>query len=187
MASQYDLGGHRDDHNDGKPTTSGCGYADNRQAIVTRVATTEGFECILTSVMAGAINDGNRALWQSILETYQSIHQVQSAITPNGEALIQLLEARDSSILILEGDHEEYAIVFNQRKGHTLDTNQLVSDGGSAFCVDIWDAMAQTDHLGIATEEALLIYLAEWVATALVLVVDKDKPMPPIYFIPADG
>lgn len=187
LAGTYDLGGHRDQHNDNNPTTSGCGYADNRTAIVSRVANTENFDQVINSVFSDAINDGNRALWESILKTYQAIDAKQkedTALTPNGEQLIGSLEAKDSTILMLEGAHEEYAIVFNHAKGYTLDTNKLVDDGGSAFCVDIWDAMAQTSHLGVIEEEAKLIYYAEWVATALVLVVDKGNPLPPIFFVP---
>lgn len=188
LKGKFDLGGHRDEHSDGDPTTSGCGYADNRKAIVSRIANTEGFDGIINSVFKGAIHDGNRELWNGILQAYKDIaaEQEKNSFTPTGEQLISSLEEQDSSILMLEGAHEEYAIVFNEAKGYTLDTNKLVDDGGSAFCVDIWDAMDQTDHLGIEQEEARLIYCAEWVATALVLVVDKGKPLPPIFFIPAN-
>lgn len=182
LKSKFDLGGHRDDHSADNPTGSGCGYADNRTAIVRRVANTEGFDGVINSVFKDAINDGNRDTWNKILATYQDIASQQDDLTPNGEQLIQSLEAKDSTILMLEGAHEEYAIVFNETAGTTLDTNRLVDDGGSAFCVDIWDAMAQTNHLGVNSDEAMLIYMAEWVATALVLVVDKGKDLPPIFF-----
>jgi len=188
LSSAFDLGGHRDTHSHSSDTSSGCGYADNRTAIVNRIATTEGFDGVINSVFADAINDGNRELWNKVLATYQDISKNQDGdnFTPTGEQLISGLEAKDSTVLMLEGHHEEYAIVFNQANSYTLDTNKLVDDGGSAFCVDLWDAFAQTDFLGIARAEAELIYYAEWVATALVLVVDKGNPLPPIYFVPAD-
>ena len=188
LAKKFDLGGHRDDHSHGHETSSGCGYADNRTAIVNRIANTEGFDGVINSVFKDAINDNNRELWNGVLNAYKAIAKAQggAAFTPTGEQLISTLEEKDSSILMLEGAHEEYAIVFNDASGYTLDTNKLVEDGGSAFCVDIWDAMAQSDFLGIDSEEARLIYMAEWVATALVLVVDKGKDLPPIFFVPAD-
>ncbi len=183
LKTKYDLGGHRDNGSDDSDTSSGCGYADNRTAIVNRIATTEGFDGVINSVFANAIHDGNRSQWEAVLGAYQAIAEKQAQpFTPNGEQLISSLEQKDSTILMLDGPHEEYAIVFNEKSNTTLDTNRLVEDGGSAFCVDIWDAMAQTDHLGINSEEARLIYMAEWVATALVLVVDKGKPLPPIFF-----
>lgn len=185
LSKTYDLGGHRDDHSTESTTSSGCGYADNRQAIVNRIANTEGFDGVINSVFKDAINDDNRALWDSILATYQGVAatQAKDGFTPTGEELLSSLEAKDSTVLVLEGAHEEYAIVFNETPNTTLDTNKLVDDGGSAFCVDIWDAMTQTDALNIPRDEAKLIYMAEWVATALVLVVDKNKPLPPIFFV----
>lgn len=184
LRTQFDLGGHRDEGSTASPTHSGCGYADNRQAIVARVATTENFHEVINSVFKDAITDDNRGLWDSILAAYQEIHKTQGkeGFTPTGEQLLSSLEAKDSSVLVLEGAHAEYAIVFNEKPSTTLDTNRLVDDGGSAFCVDIWEAMSQTDHLGINKEEAFLICAAEWVATALVLVVDKGNPLPPIFF-----
>lgn len=183
LKAKFDLGGHRDNHSHDSDVSSGCGYADNRTAIVNRVANTDGFDGVINSVFANAINDSNRELWNSILGAYKAIAEKQAnPFTPTGEQLITSLEQKDSTILMLDGHHEEYAIVFNEKPNTTLDTNRLVDDGGSAFCVDIWDAMQQTDHLGINSDEAKLIYMAEWVATALVLVVDKGKPLPPIFF-----
>lgn len=190
----HDLGAHRDDHNHASEEFSGCGFADNRINIINRIADTDPqeFQSIVSSVFSeiyGDIIDKNQGLWNEIMANYREIAAAQradDALVPKGEEIISKLEDEDPSVLELTGEHEEYALIFNYAPGTTLDTNRLVNDGGAAFCVDVWDALAQTKDLGIEDTEAKLIYMAEWVATALVLVTDKGKEMPPVFHVTAD-
>lgn len=186
LKEKFKIGVHRDDHSEASQDSSGCGFADNRVAIISRVAETEDFEGIINSVLPGTINNENLETYDQILETYRQINRVQKFDrnhTGNGEDIIKELEDVGAYTAELVGEHNEYAIIFNFARNTTLDTNALIEAGGSAFCVDVWSAIDQAKHLGVDEEKAKLIYVAEWVATALVLVKDKGKELPPIFII----
>ncbi len=169
---QYPIGFHRDTHAYGE--SAGCGFVDNHKKIITTLKEKKDeILGILTSVDPGLEEAKN--IWAQVM---QEVEKRNLAEIPSGEKIIFLGGNLSGEIQVLEGEHQEQAVVINLKEGTTLDVDNNQSH--QAFNLDLWYILKVAQELGIDPEKAKLLSLGLYVATEMVLVEDKGKPRLPI-------
>jgi hypothetical protein len=164
----FNIGDHRSETASGN--TSGCGYADNRAKIIACAAAVDNLPARIQQFMGEeSVPHDSTKLLQTIAAAYKQLHadiESNTQTIATGSELVEQLEDHGGTTQILEGEHEEYAVIINRQNDTTLHTNALVHEGGSAFSVDEYHVLNMQDSvLKIPREIAKLINYVEWYST----------------------
>lgn len=173
QAHNFGCGVHRGSHCDGQK--SDCGFADNLQLIINRLATQHNtIRQSIESAAPGVIND---EVWDQIVS---DAHDVSTKDIDGGERLIASCENDKANVQTLQGEHAEIAAIVNLTHGTTFNTGKLAAQDMQAFNLDLWYVLEQSKLFGLEDTYTTLAALGLYVATEMVLVEDKKQVRLPI-------
>lgn len=172
-AAGYGVGVHRGSH--AHDDASDCGFADNLQKIIGRLADERAEIAGLIDAAAPGVRSAE--VWDDVINKAE----VRSKLTlPTGENMISDAHSNGANLQTLDGDHAEVAAVVNLADGTTLNTGRLVSQGLQSFNLDLWYVLEQARTLGLDETFVMHAALGLYVATEMVLVEDKKQIRLPI-------
>lgn len=166
----YPLGVHTSTHAyEGK---SDCGFADNLGNILkTFKERSEEIRKIIAET--GVIFDD--LVWEKAKE---GLEKINLETLPSGEQLINKAENQGATKQVLEGAHQEIAVIVNLEKGKTLDVDN--NQQHQAFNLDLWLVEEIGEKMGWDKNLTQALSLGLYVATEMVLVEGRGKPRLPI-------
>jgi hypothetical protein len=180
--NNFGTGVHRGHHKNVVEGKSDCGAADRLLDILTAAKNPEIIDRLLK------VNELNGNIFGSREDVEKLLTNAQEKIAAydsdnvkiKGEELIANAQKKDSQVIDLIGDHQEFVAFVNLKKDTTLDTNGLNHEGKQGFNLDLWAVVEQAKALGIDGEFATAASLILYQATEIVLVEQKGKPALPV-------
>lgn len=151
---------------------TGCGADDNFPVIVTTVQNEKKTVQDISDSVMGEVYSG-RTTSYTPAETLASRHTLWQPIN-----MINVVSeyAGAGEVEVLDGQHNEVAVVFNYREGYTIDRDSFVNESGmQVFFIDVWylqklaDALARGPNAEKQYEELLSAMIDYQVATYLTL------------------
>lgn len=164
------LGAHRGSHAHGG--NSDCGFADRLKDIINTAKINT--DAITKKINQIAITNGLNLERELELAMNKLRSYDENKIKISANELVALFEQIGASVVEMQGDHGENACFVNLVAGTTHDTNEVKEQ---IFNLDLWEVVREGKILGIDDGLIIGLTLILYIATEMVLVEAKGKPV----------